>query len=112
MTHKPAEIIGKNIKLFRERKGIKQEVLAKQIGITKSHLSQIEEGNCGELFLNRIEKIADLLDVPFFDLTGNNAQSVNLTSSTNYGGFYTTNHNVSPELIKALVDELVSRMQK
>ncbi|MDR0792544.1 MAG: helix-turn-helix domain-containing protein [Chitinophagaceae bacterium] len=110
---KPTETIGKNIKFFREKKGIKQEVLAKQIGITKSRLSQIESGDCGELFLNRIEKIAGLLEVSFFDLTGNSTQNVHINNSSNFGGFYgSTNYNFSPELIKALADELVNRIQK
>ncbi len=39
---KPAEIIGKNIKSAREQKGVKQEVLAKVLGVGKSRMSQIE----------------------------------------------------------------------
>jgi transcriptional regulator with XRE-family HTH domain len=109
---KASEIIGKNIKLFREQKGMKQEVLAKQIGITKSRLSQIESGDCGELFLNRIEKIAAILDVSFFDLTGNNTQNFSISNSSNFGGFYSIYNTITPELIKALADELVTRMQK
>ena len=110
---KIAEIVGKNIKLYREQKGIKQEVLAKEIGISKSRLSQIENGDCGELFLNRIEKIANFLGVSFFDLTGNNMQSININNSTNCSsGFYATQYNIPPELIKALADELVNRMKK
>ncbi|MDR0792545.1 MAG: helix-turn-helix domain-containing protein [Chitinophagaceae bacterium] len=109
---RPTETLGKNIKFFREKKGIKQETLAKQIGITESRLSQIESGDCGELFLNRIEKIADLLEVSFLDLTGNSTLSVHINNSSNCGYFYSTNYNNSPELIKALADELLSRMQK
>lgn len=108
----PTEIIGHNIKRMREVKGIKQELLAKHIGITKSRMSQIENGECSELTLNRINKIATYLKTDFFELTGNNPQNVHINSSTNCSGFNGTHYNVSPELIKALAEELVSRMTK
>jgi transcriptional regulator with XRE-family HTH domain len=109
---KTSQIIGSNIKRVREHKGIKQEVLAKEMGITKGRMSQIESGECDELSLNRLEKIAAILKVDFFDLTGANPKNVHINNSTNCSGFNGTHYNVSPDLIKALADELVSRMSK
>jgi transcriptional regulator with XRE-family HTH domain len=108
----PTEIIGSNIKKLREQKGIKQEVLARHLSINKSRMSQIEKGDCSELTLNRINKIAAFLNADFFEIAGNNPQSVNINHSTNCSGFNGTHYNVSPDLIKALADELVNRMNK
>lgn len=56
-------LIGQNIKKYRELKLIKQESLAKHLGITKGRMSQIENGLCAELTLSRLQKIADYLNV-------------------------------------------------
>jgi transcriptional regulator with XRE-family HTH domain len=107
-----AQIIGSNIKKIREEKGIKQEVLAKHLGVTKGRMSQIEKGECDELNINRIEKIATPLQTDFFSIAGNNPQTVNINNSSNFSGFNGTHYNISPDLIKALADELVTRMSK
>lgn len=107
----PTEIIGKNIKTMRESKGVKQEVLAKHIGVTKGRLSQIESGDCGELYLNRIEKIANFLGVSFFQLIGAHSQNVSINNSPNSSGFYATHYSIPPQLIKDLADELINRLK-
>lgn len=109
---KPAEIKGKNIKNVREQKGIKQEVLGKHIGVTKGRMSQIENGDCDELSIKKIDKIAAYLETDFFMITGSNPKNVHINNSTNCSGFDGTHYNISPDLIKALADELVNRMNK
>ena len=66
--------IGINIRKWRELKGIKQEQLANQLGITKAALSNIENDKT-DISLHRIEDIARCLDLEvmklfffFFDL--------------------------------------------
>ena len=98
------KIIGGNIKTIREQKGVKQESLAKHIGITKGRLSQIESGECEELTVHRIEKIAVYLETDFFTLTNNHSQSVHINSSTNCSGFYGTHNNIPPELMRLLMN--------
>ena len=108
----PEQIIGLNIKKKREEKGIKIETLGKHLNITKGRMSQIENGDCKELTVNRIVKIAEILNVNFFEIAGNQPQTVNIQNSQNSSGFYGTHYNVTPELISALIDELGKRMQK
>lgn len=74
----PNIIIGQNIKLFREQKGVKQEILAKHLGITKGRMSQIEKGDCVELSVKRINKIADILEVSFFEITSMTSENIHL----------------------------------
>lgn len=109
---KPTEIIGSNIKTIREQKGIKQEVLAKYINISKGRMSQIEKGDCEELTINRINKIANYLQTDFFEITGNHPQHKNMNDNTDQIGFNDSNFKVSDEFIKALAEELVNRMNK
>ncbi len=53
-------LIGQNIRKWRDLKGIKQEMLATNLGITKSALSNIENNKTG-ISLSRIEDIARCL---------------------------------------------------
>ncbi len=62
--------IGQNIKKYRELKLIKQESLAKHLGITKGRMSQIENGLCAELTLIRLQKVAEYLNVHITNLLG------------------------------------------
>ena len=55
-------LIGQNIRKWRELKGIKQESLALDIGITKAALSNIEN-NKTDINLHRIEDIANSLNL-------------------------------------------------
>ncbi len=55
-------MIGTNIRKWRELKGIKQELLAEQIGITKGALSNIEN-NKVDISLHRLEDIARCLEI-------------------------------------------------
>lgn len=108
----PAEVIGKNIKAIREQKGVKQEVLGKHIGVTKGRMSQIESGECDELSIKKIDKIAAYLETDFFLVTCSNLKNIHINNSTNYNGFDETHSNISPDLVKALADELINRMNK
>jgi transcriptional regulator with XRE-family HTH domain len=64
----PLKIIGGNIKKIREEKFIKQQTLAKQLGLTKGRISQIENGECAELSLQCLIKIAIYLETDFLIL--------------------------------------------
>lgn len=60
-------LIGQNIRKWRELKGVKQELLALDIGITKAALSNIEN-NKTDINLHRIEDIANSLDLEIMKL--------------------------------------------
>ena len=61
------ETVGKNITKFRKEAKIRQEELAKNVGITSSTLSKIENGE-GSVRLDLLEKIAKELQVRLVDL--------------------------------------------
>lgn len=55
--------IGKAIKTLRTRHKVRQQVLAKKVGVTQGYLSLIEKG-LREPGFDLIEKIADTLNIP------------------------------------------------
>lgn len=59
--------IGQNIRKWRLLKGIKQELLASDLGITKGALSNIEN-NKTTITLHRVEDIANCLDLEVMKL--------------------------------------------
>lgn len=102
--------IGVNIKKTRESLGIKQETLAKHLRCSKPAISQMESGDI-DFSIKRIEKIATFFDVDFFKLMPSQNQVLNVNGNQSSGSFYGThNHNFSPELIAAIVDEISKRM--
>jgi transcriptional regulator with XRE-family HTH domain len=66
-AHSYQLLIGQNIRKWRMLKGVKQELLASNIGITKAALSNIEN-NKTAITLRRIEDIANSLDIEVMKL--------------------------------------------
>jgi len=59
--------IGQKIKKVREIKGYTQEYLAEQLDISQKTYSQIEN-NQSKLDVNRLQKIADILEIGLIEL--------------------------------------------
>lgn len=59
--------IGQKIKKIREFRGYTQEYLADQLSVSQKTYSQIEN-NQTKLGVNRLQKIADVLDIGFTDI--------------------------------------------
>ncbi len=72
---------GMNIRRWREWIGVKQEVLAEQIGVSQATLSGYEKKDKVEQDI--LEKIAKALDIPVEAITELNAgTAINIISST------------------------------
>jgi transcriptional regulator with XRE-family HTH domain len=59
--------LGLNIAYYRKEKDLSQLLLAEMIGISRTHMSRIENSDCA-VSLNVIFKIAKALDVPVYNL--------------------------------------------
>jgi transcriptional regulator with XRE-family HTH domain len=57
------KIIGTRVKMLRITKGVSQTELAKQIGVTQTHLSNIENGRAGLTIPNLI-RLHEALETP------------------------------------------------
>ena len=60
------EIFGLRVKEFRHASQLSQEAFADKCGFARSCMSRIERGKAN-LSLNRIEAIAETLDIEVFD---------------------------------------------
>lgn len=65
---KNISIIAKNIKKFREKKGISQDKLSKLAGITLHTITKIESGATPDPRIETVKKIAEALGVSVDDL--------------------------------------------
>ncbi len=70
------ENIGKNISVLRKNKGIKQDVLAKFVGVSTQAVSKWENGGVPDTEL--LPKIAEFFDVSIDKLFGRNNQDTNI----------------------------------
>ncbi|MGM9568940.1 MAG: helix-turn-helix domain-containing protein [Phascolarctobacterium sp.] len=57
------KMIGNKIRLMRVSKGLSQQSLAKEIGITQAHFSNIENGRCNAT-IDVLLRLHDSLEVP------------------------------------------------
>ncbi len=73
------ENIGKNISVLRKNKGIKQNALAKFVGVSTQAISKWENGGVPDTEL--LPKIAEFFGVSIDELFGRNSQNTNITSS-------------------------------
>ena len=65
---KEISIIAKNIKKYREKKGISQDKLSKLAGITLHTITKIESGATPDPRIETVKKIADALGISVDDL--------------------------------------------
>jgi len=65
---KELSIIAKNIKKYREKKGISQDKLSKLAGITLHTITKIESGATPDPRIETVKKIADALGISVDDL--------------------------------------------
>lgn len=66
-TENKYQKIGDNLRKIREIKGIKQESIAKQLGITTNGYGKIERGE-SSLNIERLEQIANILGMSALDI--------------------------------------------
>ena len=57
------DLLGKNIKNYREKKGLTQNQLAELVELSREHLGSVETGN-DFLSLRKLFEIADVLETP------------------------------------------------
>lgn len=66
-SDQPQPALGKAIRQLREERGITQEALAQEAGITVGHMSMIERGHSNPTW-GTVKHVAMALDVPIADL--------------------------------------------
>lgn len=72
--NKLSELTGTKIRLGRQKKGLSQENMAQVLGITQPAYSHIER-NAGSLTIERLQKIAEYLEVSIAGLLSESSTS-------------------------------------
>lgn len=115
MNKKETKHQGRNIRHFRELKGIKQSALAEKLSTSQQHISQIEQSEKIEDKL--LEQISEALEIsPEAIKNFDPEEAVNLINSIHnntftdsYNSFYAVNYNVNPlEKIEELYERLLA----
>ena len=75
-------LIGRNIRELRESQGISQQDFADAVGISKRHLSSIENGHTDNITLNTIARISELLNISISSLIDEKAQQNNIPTTS------------------------------
>ncbi|WP_270633713.1 helix-turn-helix domain-containing protein [Parabacteroides goldsteinii] len=104
---------GANARRWREWRGVKQDTLAEQIGVSQATLSAYEKKD--KLEPEVIEKIAQALDIPEEAITElGEATSINIFSGTWQDNAYATNYTADYQHFNPLekVVELYERLLK
>ena len=101
--------VGENIRTWRELKGLKQVDLAQRIAISPEALSNIENG-VSKPNIERLEDIADALEIEVSQLLINPQQLFTFNNSPNSNGVYGTQHQHNVD--KDLLDRLMGVMEK
>ncbi|HEY8934605.1 MAG TPA: helix-turn-helix transcriptional regulator [Cyclobacteriaceae bacterium] len=102
--------VGRKISRLREQRGIKQETLAEQLGISLQSVSKIEQSE--EVEDITLERIAKVLGVTPTDIKNASEETVYNNIQNNYEGSHTTDTNfqctINPiEKIAELYDALI-----
>lgn len=94
--------IGDNIKSIREERNISKSELARLINVSAAYITMIENGKKKNPSLELLNKIAETLDVSFYDLLGFDEDEIkNVELELN-------NSKLNIELLKSTYEEYLS----
>lgn len=108
-TSQKYQRIGENLRKIREIKGIKQESVAKQLGLTTNGYGKIERGETS-LNIKRLEEIAEILGVNAIDIMHfdeNVVFNINTMSNSAPNGTV-NNYSLSAEERQIFADQIKS----
>lgn len=101
---------GRNVKRMRAQKGIKQDALASELGMSQQNLSRLESKK--EIDDITLERIAKILKVSFEDLkTMEEPGCLTIENNNNSTNTYTDNAAVTMEGVNNNLDENHSQSQ-
>ena len=100
--------IGDHIRIVRDLRGVSQQFLADEIGISQKQLSKIENGQVSPTFL-LVEKICEKLDISLQELLRLNELLVfNNIAHHQQGGEYVAYNNTDVKQIEELYKKLLA----
>jgi transcriptional regulator with XRE-family HTH domain len=102
--------IGNKLRVLRTEKGLTQESLAAEIGMSASAFAKIERGE-SDLSISKIEKIAKQFDLTLIELlTLSTSNYINFKNHQGIIGQNITNTYVNSDATKETIQQLVSEV--
>jgi transcriptional regulator with XRE-family HTH domain len=106
-TNQDHKLIGQKLRAARLKKGVSQEALAKELGISFQQVQKYEKG-VNRIEITRIMAIAKLLDVDLEHFTGT-IEMKRSAATINFDDILATREGV--QIIKAMIDLNVEQRQ-
>jgi transcriptional regulator with XRE-family HTH domain len=103
--------IGEKIKKLREFRNFTQEGLAKALDMTQAGYSRIERDEV-DLSLNRLEQIANTLNITIEEILGFDANKLSFNTNANDHCIVYQNQNNLPETERKLYEARIEAQQK
>ena len=91
------------IRFLREKKKLRHEDMADRLEISTSAYSRLENGET-KIDVERLKKIADILEVPVEELLSTEGMVFNVSSKTGAQGY--VHQNIPQEFVRELMDRL------
>lgn len=102
-------MITEKIRILRERKKLRHEDMAERLGISQSAYSRLEKGDA-KLDVERLQKIAEVLEVPVEDLLNYEPLIFNVYDNKGGANGY-VKHNIPEEFVQRLMDRIDARQE-
>ncbi|MBX2974156.1 MAG: helix-turn-helix transcriptional regulator [Flavobacteriales bacterium] len=100
-------MIHEKIRHLREQKKLRDEDMAERLGISQSTYSRLEKGDI-KMDVERLQKIADVLEVPVEDLLRSEPVVFNVHDNTGGANGY-VKHYLPEEFVQQLMDRYDAR---
>lgn len=106
------ELTANKIKELRRSIGFSAESVASDLGISKTALSQLENGKV-EITLTRLESLSKVFNIPLenFLPSGNGSQTIQIANGEHSQNVQHQNNNNDPQLINA-IQTSITALQK
>lgn len=105
-------MIGNKIKKFREQKNYTQQYMSDRLNISQNTYSKIETGGI-KLTVERLNQIAEVLEVPIEQILSSDNQVFNFHNSNieKFYGYIETLHEDNKELTQKTIEILSSQLE-
>ena len=104
--------VGNKIRKVREIKGFTQEYVASQLNLSQTYYSKIERDDIKEMTVDRLERIAKILEVVPGDILNFDEQQVFISTFANHSGSRESNMTWINNLLEREREQYEARIKQ
>ncbi|HRP81947.1 MAG TPA: helix-turn-helix domain-containing protein [Flavobacteriales bacterium] len=102
-------MITEKIRILREQKKLRHEDMAERLNISQSAYSRLEKGDA-KLDVERLQKIAEVLEVPVEDLLNTEPLVFNVYDNKGGANGY-VKHNIPEEFVQKMIERFNAQQE-